>query len=115
MTYIAMNVLTVPDGGGDVLESRFAARKGSVDKAAGFRSFELLRPLSGTQDYLVVTRWDTQADFEVWTQSQSFAHSHAGASSAGDAAQRPTPAATDSSIWAFEVVTESWPEQTGPE
>ena len=60
MTFIAINVLTVPEGGGEVLEQRFGARKGSVDTAPGFLSFELLRPVSGTDDYLVLTRWATR-------------------------------------------------------
>ncbi len=68
MTYVAINVLTVPEAGGAVLEERFAARRQSVDQAPGFLSFELLRPLSGTQDYLVVTRVREQPDVEAWTE-----------------------------------------------
>ena len=84
MTYVAINVLTVPDGAGETLEQRFAARKGSVDTAPGFLSFELLRPL---------------------TASQSFKHGHATA--AGREAVQP-PAATGSTIWSFDVAQESW-------
>ena len=56
MGFVAINVLSVPGGRGDVLEQRFAARAGSVEKAPGFEHFELLRPLDGTDDYLVYTR-----------------------------------------------------------
>ena len=105
MTYVAINVLTVPDGAGETLEQRFAARKGSVDTAPGFLSFELLRPLTGTPDYLVLTRWRSQSDFETWTASQSFKHGHATA--AGREAVQP-PAATGSTIWSFDVAQESW-------
>ncbi len=108
MTYVAINVLTVPDGAGETLEQRFAARKGSVDTAPGFLSFELLRPVAGTPDYLVLTRWRSESDFEAWTSSQSFRHGHAAA--AGREAQQP-PAATGSTIWAFEVAQESWSTQ----
>ena len=80
MSYVAINVLTVPDGAGAVLEERFAARQGSVDSAPGFEHFELLRPLEGTQDYLVYTRWTTEADFTAWRTSQSFGQGHAQAS-----------------------------------
>ncbi len=107
MTYVAINVLTVPDAGGELLEQRFGARKGSVDTAPGFLSFELLRPVSGTQDYLVVTRWRAKEDFDAWTQSQSFQHGHSSAT--GREAQRPS-AATGSTIWAFDVAQESWPQ-----
>ena len=102
--YVAINVLTVPDGAGATLEERFAARQGAVDKAPGFEHFELLRPVEGTSDYLVYTRWRSEQDFRAWRESQSFSQGHAQASG------RPPqggPAATGSTIWAFEVVQQS--------
>ena len=104
MSYVAINVLTVPEGAGSTLEERFAARQGAVDQAPGFEHFELLRPVEGTSDYLVYTRWRSEADFVAWRDGQSFAAGHAGASGrpAG-----PKPAATGSSSWAFEVAQES--------
>ena len=101
MSFVAVNVLTVPPGSGAVLEERFAARQGAVDSAPGFEHFELLRPLEGTDSYLVYTRWRSRADFEAWRDSQQFAHGHAGASGR-PAGERP--AATGSTIWAFDVV-----------
>jgi heme-degrading monooxygenase HmoA len=103
MAYVVMNVLTVPGGRGEVLEQRFANRAGMVEGAAGFERFELLRPVEGTDQYLVYTRWTTKADFESWQSSRAFESGHRGAS-------RPTgdgPAATGSSVWSFEVVTEA--------
>lgn len=104
MTYVAINVLTVPADRGEVLEERFAQRKNAVDTAPGFVRFELLRPVSGTEDYLVVTHWRSREDFEAWTASQSFHDGHA--SSTGRDPGR-APAATGSTIWSFDVVTES--------
>lgn len=104
MSYVAINVLTVPDGNGSTLEERFAARQGAVDSAPGFEHFELLRPLEGTSDYLVYTRWRSEADFTAWRESQSFGAGHAQASGRHEA-QRP--AASGSTIWAFEVVQSS--------
>ena len=106
MSFVAINVLTVPAGSGDTLEQRFAARAGSVESADGFERFELLRPVEGTGDYLVYTRWRSRADFDAWTASQQFARGHA------EASDRPAgerPAATGSTIWSFEVVTAADP------
>jgi heme-degrading monooxygenase HmoA len=104
MSYVAINVLTVPDGAGGTLEERFAARQGAVDSALGFEHFELLRPLEGTSDYLVYTRWRSEADFTAWRESQAFSQGHA---SVGDRPEGARPAATGSTVWAFEVAQSS--------
>ncbi len=101
MAFVAVNVLTVPEGAGATLEQRFARRAGSVERAPGFEHFELLRPLEGTDSYLVYTRWASREAFEEWTRSQSFAAGH-GQASGRDESERP--AATGSTIWSFEVV-----------
>jgi heme-degrading monooxygenase HmoA len=100
--YVVINVLSVPAGAGATLEERFAGRAGAVDSQPGFEHFELLRPLEGTSDYLVYTRWATEVHFLAWRDGQSFAQGHA--------TQRPEgakPAATGSSIWQFEVAQTS--------
>ena len=112
MSYVAINVLTVPEGAGATLEERFAARQGAVDSAPGFEHFELLRPLEGTSDYLVYTRWRSEADFTAWRESQSFGAGHAQASGRGEG-QRP--AASGSTIWAFEVVQASDGQDPDPQ
>lgn len=104
MSYVALNVLTVPAEAGATLEQRFAARQGAVEGAPGFERFELLRPVEGTQDYLVYTRWRSAADFQAWRDGQSFGQGHAQASDR-PAGQRP--AASGSTLWAFEVVQSS--------
>ncbi len=104
MSYVAINVLTVPAAGGATLEERFAARQGSVDAAPGFEHFELLRPVEGTDDYLVYTRWRSEDDFRTWRASQAFGQGHAQASGRPEGER---PAASGSTIWAFEVVQSS--------
>ena len=100
MSYVAINVLTVPEGAGATLEERFAARQGAVESAPGFEHFELLRPVEGTTDYLVYTRWASSADFVAWRDGQRFADGHASSTVRPEGAR---PAATGSTIWAFEV------------
>ena len=106
MSFVAINILSVPEAGGAVLEERFARRAGSVERADGFEHFELLRPISGTAQYLVSTRWRTREDFEAWTQSQSFRDGHGAASGRTEQQVR---AATESTIWTFEVASSAGP------
>jgi heme-degrading monooxygenase HmoA len=77
VSVVKINVLQVPEGRGEVLEQRFAARAGEVEKVDGFESFELLRPTEGTDRYLVVTRWRDDESFQAWMSSQAFQRGHA--------------------------------------
>ena len=96
MSFVAINVLTVPEPMRQVLEERFANRAGEVERMDGFEYFELLRPVAGQDNYLVYTRWESQEAFQGWVQSQAFTKGHAQSSSNG-------PASTGSEIWTFEV------------
>lgn len=96
MSFVAINVLSVPEPMREMLEQRFASRAGEVDKMQGFQSFELLRPVSGQDAYLVYTRWDSEEDFRRWTESSAFSRGHAQSSSEG-------PAASGSEVWTFEI------------
>ena len=112
MSVVKFNVLTVPEGAGATLEERFANRAGLVEGQPGFEEFQLLRPVEGTDKYLVYTRWRSQEDFENWLGSQEFKRGHAQA--AADAGRtghghghghgHGGPAATGSELWGFEVI-----------
>jgi heme oxygenase (mycobilin-producing) len=118
VSIVKINVLEVPEGRGEVLEQRFAARAGEVEKVDGFESFELLRPTEGTDRYLVVTRWRDEAAFQGWLSSPTFTRGHAQSQADAEAAAAgqggghpggaPTgggPAAAGSELWGFEIVT----------
>ncbi|MCY9785323.1 antibiotic biosynthesis monooxygenase [Nocardiopsis sp. EMB25] len=113
MSVVKFNVLTVPEGAGATLEERFAKRAGLVENQPGFEEFQLLRPVEGTDRYLVYTRWRSEEDFQSWVNSQDFKHGHAqaaresgrtghGHGHGGEGAAKP--AATGSELWGFEVV-----------
>ncbi|WP_084958513.1 antibiotic biosynthesis monooxygenase family protein [Thermoactinospora rubra] len=97
---VKINVLTVPPEMREELERRFAARAGMVESADGFEWFELLRPVEGTDRYLVYTRWRSEEDFQRWLKGQAFERGHG----SGERA-----AATASELWSFEVVESAGP------
>ena len=76
MTVIKINAITVPEGIGSEVASRFAARAGAVDGTEGFEGFELWQPDDGRNQWLVVTRWRDDASFEEWRSSGQAAHAH---------------------------------------
>lgn len=108
MSIVKINVLTVPEEQRETLEKRFAARAGAVESSDGFEWFELLRPVEGTDTYLVYTRWRTEEDFQNWMSGRGQA-AHSGGSAEGG--ERPKPAATDATLWSFEVVQQAEPKK----
>src|SRR5437660_10457643 len=102
VTVIKINAITVPEGSGDELAHRFAARAGAVDNQDGFEGFELLRPTDGRTQWLVVTRWRDEESFQAWVSSPAFAHGHRSAAerAGGDA---PPPVGVGSELWSYEV------------
>ena len=113
MSVVKINVLTVPPEMREELEKRFANRAGMVESSDGFEWFELLRPVEGTDRYLVYTRWRSEEDFQRWQSSQAFQAGHAQASAdrgEGHGHGHGGPAATGSEIWSFEVVQSAGPK-----
>jgi heme-degrading monooxygenase HmoA len=128
MSVVKINALIVPAEMREELERRFGNRAGMVESSDGFEWFELLRPVEGTDRYLVYTRWRSEEDFKRWQESQAFQAGHAQASAEaasqaqGQAASQGQghghgqaapgqghghgqgPAATGSELWSFEVV-----------
>ncbi|MGP3685680.1 antibiotic biosynthesis monooxygenase family protein [Streptomyces sp. IBSNAI002] len=114
MSIVKINALTVPAEQREVLEQRFASRAGTVENSDGFEWFELLRPVEGTDQYLVYTRWRSEEDFQAWMEGPMKA-AHQGGGGAGGAGgeggERPKPAASGSSVWSFEVVQQASPKK----
>ncbi|MEU0381096.1 antibiotic biosynthesis monooxygenase [Streptomyces cyaneofuscatus] len=108
MSVVKINVLTVPQEQRETLEKRFASRAHAVESSDGFEWFELLRPVEGTDDYLVYTRWRDEASFQAWMEGPMKA-AHQGGGEGAEGGERPKPAASGSTVWSFEVV-----QQTGP-
>ena len=106
MSVVKINILSVSPEAREALEQRFAGRAGMVEASDGFEWFELLRPVDGTDRYLVYTRWRSEEDFQKWQASQDFTRGHAGG---GEGTKPPRPAAHASELWSFDVL-----EQAGP-
>jgi heme-degrading monooxygenase HmoA len=106
MSIVKINVLTVPAEQREILEKRFASRAHAVENSDGFEWFELLRPVEGTDQYLVYTRWRDEESFQAWMEGPMKA-AHQGTAEGAD---RPRPAASGSTLWSFEVVQQAGPK-----
>jgi heme-degrading monooxygenase HmoA len=110
VSIVKINAIHVPEGAGSELESRFAARKHSVDGAPGFEGFQLLRPVAGESRYFVVTTWADEESFRAWSETGAKA-AHAGPpaggspeAAAGGAEAPRRPVASGADLLEFEVV-----------
>ena len=105
MSVVKINVVTMPEDKRQRFEDRFKGRAGAVETTPGFEWFELLRPLEGTDQYIVYTRWSSEEAYRAWESSQDFARSHEGG---GDDL---APAASDSThLWSYEVIESAGPK-----
>jgi heme-degrading monooxygenase HmoA len=106
MSVVKINVLNVPAEQREVLEKRFASRAHAVENSDGFEWFELLRPVEGTDTYLVYTRWRDEESFQAWMEGPMKSAHRNGGQAEGE---RPKPAASGSTLWSFEVVQQAGP------
>ncbi|MFF5145463.1 antibiotic biosynthesis monooxygenase family protein [Streptomyces sp. NPDC013157] len=107
MSVVKINVLEVPAGQRETLEKRFAHRAHAVESSDGFEWFELLRPVEGTDNYLVYTRWRDDESFQAWMEGPMKAAHQGGGEESGE---KPKPAASGSTLWSFEVVQQAEPK-----
>ncbi|GAA4838663.1 antibiotic biosynthesis monooxygenase family protein [Garicola koreensis] len=96
---IKINAITVPEDSGDQLGQRFAAHQDSMAGTAGFQGFELLQPTDGRNQWLVVTRWDSEEDYQNWRDSQDFKTSHG----EHDGEPKRKPVGMSSELWSYQV------------
>jgi heme-degrading monooxygenase HmoA len=101
MAVVKINAIEVPEGAGEELERRFAARLGAVENQPGFLGFELLRPVAGDNRYFVYTKWASQEDYEAWANG-SARQAHAG--------EGQKSVSTGASLLEFELVQEAHPQ-----
>lgn len=73
-----MNRFFVKPEFGEQFETRVKNRPRQVDHQPGFRRVQLLRPGQTDDPYIVLTFWESRADFEAWVKADTFTAKHAG-------------------------------------
>ena len=106
MSVVKINVVTVPEDKRARFEERFRGRAGAVETTPGFEWFELLRPVEGTDSYLVYTRWTSEDAYLSWQSSQDFDRAHEG----GGDTLAPAAERSQNHLWSDEVVESAGPQ-----
>lgn len=108
MSIVKINAITVPEGAGEELERRFAARKHAIDSQPGFEGFQLLRPVKGEERYFVVTRWADEASYNAWWEGAGRAGHAKSDGAGGEQGEAPRkPVSQSAELLEFEVVLDS--------
>lgn len=108
MSIVKINAITVPEGAGEELERRFAARKHAIDSQPGFEGFQLLRPVKGEERYFVVTRWADEASYNAWWEGAGRAGHAKSDGAEGEQGEAPRkPVSQSAELLEFEVVLDS--------
>jgi heme-degrading monooxygenase HmoA len=72
---VVMNILRAHEGRAEDLERAFLNRERLLNGAEGFAGFEFLRRDSD-DEYVVLTRWESQDHFWDWVHSNRFQKAH---------------------------------------
>lgn len=73
--FVAINYISCKEHYKDRFEELFASRAGAIDRLPGFKHMEVLKPQDNS-DYLIVSHWDSEESFKVWTKSPEFIEGH---------------------------------------
>jgi heme-degrading monooxygenase HmoA len=74
--FVAINYISCKDHYRERFEELFATRAGAIDVMPGFKYMEVLRPQEPTDNYLIVSHWDSEENFKTWTKSPEFIKGH---------------------------------------
>ena len=88
--FVAANRFDVVDGKGEELIARFAESSENIAEQPGFVRFDFLTPPEDGNTYVAQTYWESEEDFEAWTDSDQFRNAHSGGGAEGVLNGHPT-------------------------
>lgn len=89
--FVTANRFTVEnEEKGQKLIERFAEGSGGITEQSGFVRFEFLSPSEDGDTYISQTYWESEEDFETWTESEHFENAHSGDSGEEILTDHPT-------------------------
>ncbi|WP_275119688.1 antibiotic biosynthesis monooxygenase family protein [Alkalihalobacterium chitinilyticum] len=74
-SFIVFNNIPVTEEGRSTFEERFRNRARKIEDEPGFVAIRVCRPLN-SNTYIIMTFWETEADFQNWKTSNAYKHAH---------------------------------------
>jgi heme-degrading monooxygenase HmoA len=74
--FVAINYIKCKEDYRERFEELFATRAKAIDRLTGFKFMEVLKPQDDGDNYLIVSHWDSEENFKLWTRSPEFIEGH---------------------------------------
>jgi heme-degrading monooxygenase HmoA len=74
--FVAINYISCTDQYRERFEYLFGTRAKAIDRMPGFINMQVLKPLDNRSEYLIISHWESQENFEKWTGSAEFLEGH---------------------------------------
>ncbi len=75
-SFVAINYINCKENYKERFETLFSTRAHAIDRMQGFQFMEVLKPVDGSNIYLIVSHWDSEESFKEWTKSSEFLEGH---------------------------------------
>lgn len=74
--FVAINYITCSPEYRERFEYLFGSRAKAIDAMSGFVDMLVLKPIKDGDTYLIVSHWESEEAFKLWTQSPAFIEGH---------------------------------------
>lgn len=74
--FVAVNTIRCEPHYVERFECLFCTRARAIDQMGGFLAMQVLKPSKEGEPYLVVTYWESEAQFDAWVGSPEFHEGH---------------------------------------
>lgn len=78
MTFVAISKFVVRNSMGEEVRQAFRDRPHLVDQAPGFQRMDVLSPLDNSEEFWLITHWDSEEAFRTWHRGHHYKDSHRG-------------------------------------
>jgi heme-degrading monooxygenase HmoA len=74
--FVAVNYISCKVDYKKRFEELFSTRAKAIDSMPGFKFMNVLQPVDGISEYLIVSYWEDEGNFKEWTKSRAFIEGH---------------------------------------
>lgn len=74
--FVSINYIPGTEKSREKLEKFFARRSKALERIPGFAKMQVLKPVDEKSDYLIISEWESQEDFQKWSATRDFTEDH---------------------------------------